>query len=195
MLLGICQLGCRCHSRLVRRPLKQGILVLISLLLSPALWACDPPRLAPIAILDITDIGKPGAPVTCTGTAHAYVDPQPDGTVLSWVEGDNMNVKNVSNKIIIRMLIEAQWQDVRGGGNSVLNYDLDFTDPAHSLHPGDAWVGESVRHKPGPKMRRTKAEFDALSEIAPKLRIHALLVTFSDGTTYSESPDLKERPW
>ena len=172
--------------------MKQSILA-VSLLLSS--FRCDDhPWPTPVAVFDITDISNTNAPITCTGTAHAYVDPQSDGTVASWVEGDGLVVKNVSNKIITKMLIEARWQDVRGEGTSVINYNLDFTDPADSIQPGGSW-SIHIKHKPGPKIRKSKVEFDSLPEVTPKLRAHALLITFSDGTTYSEAPDLKERPW
>jgi hypothetical protein len=122
------------------------------------------------------------------------VDRKSDGTVASWVGGNHLTITNVSDKIITKVLLEVRWQDAHGEGNSVIHYDLDFSDPADSLQPGGHWTTSGV-HGNMPKMKHTAAEFDSLPTIAPKLRAHALSVTFSDGSTYTESPDDKERPW
>lgn len=158
------------------------------------LLAHDHRRLLPTATFNITDIGNAIAPVKCSGTAEAYVDRKPDGTVSSWVENNHLLITNVSSKVITKMLIEERWQDVHGEGTSVINYDLNFADPADSIRPGGNWSTSGAHHS-GPKVKHTAADFDRIPVVVPKARAHAISVTFIDGSTYSESPDDKERPW
>jgi hypothetical protein len=174
--------------------MKYAALAFALLLISFPLLAHDHPWPPPIATINISDIGLRISPVTCSGTADVYVDRKSDGTVSSWVEGNHLQITNVSSKVITKMLVEVRWQDVHGESTSVIRYDLDFTDPTGSLQPGGSWK-TSGGHASGPKVNHKAADFDGLPAVAPKLRAHALSVTFSDGTSYSESPDDKERPW
>jgi hypothetical protein len=174
--------------------LKPKIFALTLLLFASSLWAHDHPWPSPTATFAVTDVGSRISPITCSGTTSLHVDRKSDGTVASWVGGNHLTITNVSDKIITKVLLEVRWQDAHGEGNSVIHYDLDFSDPADSLQPGGHWTTSGV-HGNMPKMKHTAAEFDSLPTIAPKLRAHALSVTFSDGSTYTESPDDKERPW
>jgi hypothetical protein len=176
--------------------MKRKLCVLSWLLLAALGWAHDHPWPAPAAIFDITDIGAPNSPLAFSGTATLYVDRKPNNTVASWVEGDQMQAKNVSNRIISKMVVEAHWQDAHGEGSSQIQYVIDLTDssPDESLLPG-ASRHLGVAHHPGPKIRHTTAKFDSLPEVKPQLRIHAVSVTFSDGSTHTEPADDKERPW
>jgi hypothetical protein len=174
--------------------LRHKIFSVALLLISTSVLAHDHPWPPPIAAINITDIGLRVSPVTCSGTADVYVDRKSYGTVSSWVEGNHLQITNVSSKVITKMLVEVRWQDIHGEGTSVIRYDLDFTDPTDSIQPGGSWK-TSGAHAPGPKVNHKAADFDSLPANAPKLRAHALSVTFSDGTSYSESPDDKERPW
>lgn len=176
-------------------PVKSFV-VLAWFLLSSLLWAHDHPWPAPTATFDITDIGVPSSPLTFSGTATLYVDRKQNQTVLSWVDGDHVQAKNVSNKIIRKMVLEVRWQDAHGEGSSQIHYVIDLTDPPpdESLEPGASRPVGSPHH-PGPRIRHTMAEFDSLPVVKPQLRIHAISVTFSDGSTYTEPSDDKERPW
>jgi hypothetical protein len=176
--------------------MKNKLLLLAWVLVSGLLWACDHPSPPPTATFDITDIGARTSPLTFSGTATLYVDRKPDDTVASWVEGDHMQATNVSNKIIAKMVVEVHWQDAHGEGSSLIHYVIDLTSPPpdESLLPGERRrVGGA--HHPGPRIRHTTAEFDDLRAVKPQLRIHAVSVTFSDGSTYTEPSDDKERPW
>lgn len=176
--------------------MKNKLLVLACLLISCVLWAHDHPWPAPTATLDITDISSRISPLTFSGTATLYVDRKPDGTVSSWVEGDHMKATNVSNKIISKMDVEVRWQDAHGEGSSDIHYEIDLTDPPpdDSLAPGASRpIGGP--HRPGPKINHTTTDFDKLPTVKPQLRIHAVSVTFSDGSTYTEPSDDKGRPW
>jgi hypothetical protein len=175
---------------------KKPLIVLICLMVSSALLAHDHPWPPPIATFDVTDIGSRTFPLTFSGTASLYVDRKPDGTVSSWVEGDHMKTANVSDKTITKMVIEVRWQDAHGEGTSLIHYHIDLTDPPpdESLVPG---ASRSVggAHRPVPKVDHEATEFDKLAVAKPQLRIHAVSVTFSDGSSYSEPSDHKERPW
>jgi hypothetical protein len=176
--------------------MKRIWIVLVFLLVSLALWAHDHPWPPPIATFEISDIGSRTSPLAFSGTASLYVDRKPDNTVLSWVEGDHMKTTNVSNKVITKMVVEVRWQEAHGEGTSLIHYDIDLTDPPpdDSLLPG---ASRSVGgpHRPVPKVNHKSTDFDNLPVVKPQLRIHAVSVTFSDGSTYYEPSDDKERPW
>ena len=172
---------------------RNKILAFVTLLISASLFAHDHPWPAPTATISVTDISVRTSPVVCLGSASVYVDRKLDGTVSSWVE-PHPTVKNVSSKVITKMVLEVQWQDVHGEGNSLIHYELDFTDPTDSIQPGSSWTS-TVEHMPTVKIIHKAAEFDSLPSVAPKVRIHALSITFSDGSTYTEAADDKERPW
>jgi hypothetical protein len=107
-----------------------------------------------------------------------------------------MKATNVSNKIISKMDVEVRWQDAHGEGSSDIHYEIDLTDPPpdDSLAPGASRpIGGP--HRPGPKINHTTTDFDKLPTVKPQLRIHAVSVTFSDGSTYTEPSDDKGRPW
>jgi len=176
--------------------MKNKWIVLPCLLISSVLWAHDHPWPAPTTIFAITDIGARNSPLTFNGTATLYVDRKPDGTVSSWVEGDHMQAANASNQTITKMVVEARWQDAHGEGSSLIHYEIDLTDPP----PDDSLLPGANRplggpHHGGPKIKHTTADYDKLPTVKPQLRIHAVSVTFSDGSTYTEPSDDKERPW
>ena len=101
-------------------------------------------------------------------------------------------VENISDKVITKLTIEVRWQEVRGDGSTSI-WELDFSDPADSIRPGGHW-GTRGKHLPGYRPTLAKVDYDNKPAVKPKARAHALSVTFSDGTTYSEPPDTKARP-
>jgi len=191
---GIVRDALGCHRE--NLPMKSKLIAPAWLLISCLLWAHDHPWPAPTAIFAITDIGSRNSPLAFSGTATLYVDRKPDDTVSSWVDGDHMKATNVSNQVISKMVIEVRWQDAHGEGLSQIHDEIDLTDPPpdESLVPGASRPFGSPHH-PGPKIKHTTADFDKLPAVKPQLRVHAVSVTFSDGSTYTEPSDDKGRTW
>ena len=103
---------------------KISVAVVIVILLSLSGWAHDP---QPVATISIEDISKKGAPVKFSVTADAYADinPEailPDGVGL-YVEENNLQFENVSDKTIAKMIVVIRTTDVRGNmGVSVRHF-------------------------------------------------------------------------
>jgi len=176
--------------------MRRKVIVFTWFLISSVLWAHDHPWPAPTATFNIADIGSRVSPLTFSGTASLYIDRKQDNTVSSWVEGDHMKVTNVGDKVITKMIVEVRWQDAHGEGTSLIHYEIELNDPPpdESLVPGASRpIGGP--HRPVPKIDHIAADFDKLPTVKPQLRIHAISVTFSDGSTYTEPSDDKERPW
>jgi hypothetical protein len=66
----------------------------------------DLPRPAPFSNFKIVDVGQPESPVKIYGTGYAYIKKFSTGSVMTWVEGLDLRVQNISPKTITAMDLE-----------------------------------------------------------------------------------------
>jgi hypothetical protein len=171
------------EMRTTLRTITTLIVLLVLSALSPSQNFGDLPLPAPLATVNIVDSGQANSPVKCLGTANAYVKPQPDGTIMLWVEEANLSIKNVSQDDIAQMIIVLHLSDVRG--NMIKHiWARDYTSGGN-LRAGEGRPVGTGRHVPGARTVMPTAEYDSTPPVTPKVNAHVVAVTFADGSMWT----------
>jgi hypothetical protein len=135
----------------------------------------------PIAIVKIRDVGPADAPARCVGTANAYVKPQPDDKIMTWVEETTLSVKNVSDKDILKMVVRLTLVDVRGNSTE---HVWELYTPDVILQPGKVRNVGRGKHWGGARPTVAQAEYDSTPEVKPSVDCHVESAFFTDGSTW-----------
>jgi hypothetical protein len=177
---------------------KISVSVGVVMLLSLSGWAHDP---QPVTTISIEDIGKKGAPVKFSGTADAYVDEAikdlPDGVGL-YVEENNLQIENVSDKTIAKMIVIIRTTDVRGNmGMSVRHFSNNYK----GYMPG--FAGQALATLTFPSGRKhvmtmtkviTQKEYHLKPYVAPTAKVFVVWVQFSNGEEWVDREGLDQAP-
>jgi hypothetical protein len=141
----------------------------------------DLPLPLPTATVKIRDIGPADAPARCIGTANAYVKPQPNDEIMTWVEETNLSVKNVSDKDILKVVVKLTLLDVRGNST---DHVWELYTPNVILEPGKRRGIGRGRHWSGARPTISQAEYNSRPEVKPTVDCHVGSVFFTDGSAW-----------
>ena len=173
------------------RELLASFLFVGAALAQTAVTKGDLPLPEPISTISIKDVGPGNAPARCIGTANAYVKPQPDAEIMTWVEETNLSVQNVSDSDILKMVVKVTMVDVRG--NSA-DHVWELYTPNVILGPGLVRDIGRGKHWGGARPTVKQAEYDSTPEVKPSVQCRVDSVFFKDGSAWPKGAVWPEPP-
>lgn len=182
--------------------MKKICIALITLFAMLA-FAHDP---EPVATINIEDVSMKGAPVKFFGTADAYAEINPEALkddrhpdiVAMTVEENNLQLQNVSDRTITRMIVMVMSTDVRGGH---LVHIRHFSNNNKGYPPGYANKALATMKFPSGRehvMTFSKAiaekEYQLKPYVQPRCQVYVAHVLFADGGEWTDTDKFDSLP-
>jgi len=162
--------------------------------------------MTPSRYINIEDVSMKGAPVRFFGTADAYADitppavkDPPDAVALT-VEENNLQLQNVSDRTIRKMIVLAQTTDVRGNHLVHVRHFLD-NNKTKGYPPG--YNNKALATMKFPSGREhvmtgsrmiTQTEYRSKPYVQPRAEVYIVYALFADGSEWIDADRFDSLP-